>query len=106
MTLICDFCKKPIEEGNDPFEWGNRKLDFHKECKTKFFDSVMAMGFRAAQPTPPPKGVERAVAKAEGSLKPAPPQKVKTSFWTGKPKQPKVVQHEPTEEDLVGAFGP
>ncbi len=52
MTLICDFCKKPlIKDDNSPMTFGTVVLDLHKDCVPKFVDRIINIG---TQPAPQP----------------------------------------------------
>lgn len=99
MTLICDFCKKPLKAlDNKPLTLGETTLDFHPECNPKWIDRIVNGAPPPATPPPPPPQPSPPVQQF---LNERPPRKVKRSFWSGKPKESKAQ----TEEELAGAFG-
>ena len=102
MTLICDFCKKPIDGDGQVLSLESVKLgDFHPACKLEFIECIKTAGVRKPEPLPPPQPVPQPSPPVQQFLNEHPPKKVKRSFWSGKPKEPKVQ----TEEELAGAFG-
>ena len=100
MTLICDFCKKPLKtEENKSMTFGATTLDFHEECGPKFIDRIINPP-PPPPPSPTPAQIERArlhheTQQASGFTTPP-----KRSFWGGKPKKKKAAQMPPQFEDL------
>jgi hypothetical protein len=113
MTLICDFCKKPLKAlDNKPITLGETTLDFHPECNPKWIDRIVN-GAQTPLPSPTPVPTPTMVVPVAPLPKPLaqlptiqrPPQK--RSFWGfGKPKHSKAQKAEGmSEEELAGAFG-
>jgi hypothetical protein len=95
MTLICDFCKKPLLAAqNKPLTLGETTLDFHPDCNPKWIDRIVN-----GTPPPPPAP---APTVAQAIIERPKPQK--GGFWSGR-RGKKDQLKERTDEELAGAFG-
>jgi len=115
MTLICDFCKKPLDPArNKPMTIGSKTLDLHEDCFQKANDRIVEVITASPPPPPTPAPYPRVQIPPQPTLQIA-QTKQKGGVWnflSGKPKQPKEPKpvkgytDSQSEDELARPFSP